>query len=133
MRITESQLRRIIRQEVRSLTEMPARRPAAGGRARPAAGGSKKNHMGQRYSDIAQDIVTSFRSGGEPYELADQAIQGTAIFEPGYEHSGMGYGDDSDLMNIIGDESEVIYGLVMALDPEVGAALRQGLDEFEGY
>lgn len=104
------------------------RKPGSGARS-----GSKKNHMGRRYSDIAKDIVTSFGSGAEPYELADQAIEGTAIFEPGYEHSGMGYGDDTDRMNIIGDESEIIYDLVTALDPDAGAALRQALDDFDGY
>lgn len=136
MRITESQLRRIIRQEARRLTEMPTRRPAAGrGRATPAAsrGGAKKNYLGQSYSSIARDIVTNFKSGAEPYELADQAIEGTAMFEPGYEPSYEGPGDHSDRMNIIGDDSEIIYGLVVKMDPAAGAALRQGLDEFDGY
>lgn len=135
MKITESQLRRIIRQEVRQLTEMPARRPAAGrGRAKPPAarGGAKKGWMGETYSTIARNVVRDFADGREPEEIAEYAIEATAEFEPGYEPE-YAMGEFNNRMKVIGDESEIIYNLVMQMDPEAGAALRQGLDDFEGF
>lgn len=135
MRITESQLRRIIRQEARRLTEMPARRPAAGrGRARPPVGrsGAKKGWMGETYSSIARNIVADFEDGLEPYQLAEYAIEATAEFEPGYEPE-YAMGEFNNRMKVIGDESNEILKLVMGMNPEAGAALEQGLSEFTGF
>ena len=134
MRITESQLRRIIRQEARRLTEMPARRPVAGhGRAKPpsARGGAKKGWMGETYSTIARNVVRDFEDGLEPYQLAEYAIEATAEFEPGYEPE-YGMGEFNNRMKVIGDESNEILKLVMGMNPEAGATPEQGLSEFTG-
>lgn len=134
MRITESQLLRIIRQEARRLTEMPTRRRAAGrGRTNPAASrlGGKKGWMGETYSSIARNVVLDAQRV-EPWQLAEYAILATAEFEPGYEPE---YDMDShsNRMNVIGDASNEILELVMGMNPEAGAALEQGLSEFTGF
>ena len=138
MRITESQLRKIIRQEARRLTEMPARRPVAGrGRVTPVASpdGSTKNYRGETFSYVARNVVKGFMDGLEPYVLAEDAIMGSLMdkdFEPGYTPSG-DTGDHQERMNVISDNSEIIYNLVVQMNPEAGVALRQGLDDFSGF
>lgn len=135
MRITESQLRRIIRQEAQRLTEMPARRPAAGqGRAMPTGrGGGKKGWMGETYSTIARNVVREFGAGRmSDVELAEYAIEATAEFEPGYEPE-YGLGEFNNRMKVIGDESKEILKLVMGMNRDAGAALEHGLSEFTGF
>ena len=129
MRITESQLRRIIRQEVRRVRLTEIHIPTYGiptSTIRRAQKGIRT--LGQ----TAQHIVDMHNQGFEPLELAHAAIERTAFYEPGYEPS-FEPGDHSDRMHIIGDHSKVILRLVKGLDPAAGEALEQGLNEFEGF
>ena len=100
--------------------------------------GGTTNRPGARHGPRqVRDLSSMMRrvhptTGLEPYQLAEYAIEATAEFEPGYEPE-YAMGEFNNRMKVIGDESEVIYNLVMQMDPEAGAALRQGLDDFEGF
>ena len=127
-RLTESQLRRIIRQEVRRVRLTEIHIPTFGDDTATL----RRAQKGITFGQIAQHIVDMHNQGFEPWELGEAAVEKTAIYEPGYEPS-FEPGDHSDRMNIIGDHSETILRLVQGLDPDAAAALKQGLSEFDGF
>ena len=110
MRITESQLRRIIRQEVRQLTEMPARRPP---------GGRGRGHASEH--DIASDVVKIFTAGHVmPYELVEFAAEELTGKDP---EIAMRRPEVREAMSEILD-------IVMGFNPKAAAAFKLGLGDF---
>lgn len=113
MKITESQLRRIIRQEAQALREASAADKFKAGIAkktkRKAAGASEDQKL-------ATAAIQALSDGAEPYDVVKELMSAT------FSSDGRGSGDD---------RAAYIVKLVNDLDPVAGDELALALDEID--
>ena len=113
MRITESQLRRMIRQEARALREGGAAdkfKAAIAKKTQRKVAGSSED---QKLATAAMDALTD---GAEPYDVVHELMSAT------FASDGRGSGDD---------RAAYIIKLVNDRDPIAGDQLALALDEIE--
>lgn len=113
MRITESQLKRIIRQEARALREVSAADKFKAGIAkktkRKAAGASEDQKL-------ATAAIQALSDGAEPYDVVQELMSAT------FSSDGRGSGDV---------RAAYIVKLVNDMDPVAGDELALALDEID--
>lgn len=113
MRITESQLQKIIREEARALREVSAADKFKAGIARKtkrkAAGASEDQKL-------ATAAIQALSDGAEPYDVVRELMSAT------FSSDGRGSGDD---------RAAYIVKLVNDMDPVAGDELARALDEIE--
>lgn len=113
MRITESALRRIIRQEARALHEISAAdkfKSAIERKTKRKAAGASEDQK------LATAAIQALSDGAEPYDVVKELMSAT------FSSDGRGGGDD---------RAAYIVKLVNDLDPVAGDELALALDEID--